>query len=486
MPARASTHSSIRLSFVHEPPRVSTTTEASMRGPIRKFSVELLRRGTKQNTDSEEQTQNSTSSPTFNSTGSSLRNSDKEWERDKEMDRSSSPARTRSSSRPKDQERRPSIDRWKKALFSQASKLRVTPRASSLDVSRSTTSITTVGTAVTATTFASSGTAKKSNFTTARASSQTQTPPPLTRTNTPSSLSLSGSLSGSFSLMSAEPDFLSRENELLGGSFSGPDAASLSGTGGKVGGVEIDLDAAASAFPDISLDGSGDIPIPTPSAAPFQKPLATGLSDFDAFESSAPAPVREVKVTGDDEIERFEDQFPDIGHTSPPKVSPSLPKQPTFGATPTFAPRPQPSAFSSTPILQQSLPDEDEPEPIRVWREKQAEEIKKRDEASAVRRQEAITKAERSIDQFYEEYNAKKERNIKENKIQEQEYQASRTDALSAGTTWSRICDHVDLQNSQSKTLARTGPGTTDLTRFKEVLLRLKREGDAAPGAAGY
>lgn len=60
------------------------------------------------------------------------------------------------------------------------------------------------------------------------------------------------------------------------------------------------------------------------------------------------------------------------------------------------------------------------------------------------------------------------------------------TDSLSNGTTWQRICDLIELQNSQSKTVARAGPGTTDLTRFKEVLLRLKREGDAAPGAAGY
>ena len=60
------------------------------------------------------------------------------------------------------------------------------------------------------------------------------------------------------------------------------------------------------------------------------------------------------------------------------------------------------------------------------------------------------------------------------------------TDSLSNGTTWQRICDLIELQNSQSKTAARAGPGTTDLTRFKEVLLRLKREGDAAPGAAGY
>lgn len=69
---------------------------------------------------------------------------------------------------------------------------------------------------------------------------------------------------------------------------------------------------------------------------------------------------------------------------------------------------------------------------------------------------------------------------------QEEEYLATLSASLSTGTTWERISDLVELQNSQSKTLARTGTGTTDLTRFKEVLLRLKREGDSAPGAAGY
>lgn len=72
------------------------------------------------------------------------------------------------------------------------------------------------------------------------------------------------------------------------------------------------------------------------------------------------------------------------------------------------------------------------------------------------------------------------------NRQQEAEYLSSLSDSLSAGTTWSRICDYIELENSQSKTLARTGAGTTDLNRFKEVLLRLKREGEAAPGAAGY
>lgn len=69
---------------------------------------------------------------------------------------------------------------------------------------------------------------------------------------------------------------------------------------------------------------------------------------------------------------------------------------------------------------------------------------------------------------------------------QEAEYLAKMSASLSSGTTWERICELIELQNSQSKTIARTGTGTTDLTRFKEVLLRLKREGDAAPGAGGY
>jgi len=123
---------------------------------------------------------------------------------------------------------------------------------------------------------------------------------------------------------------------------------------------------------------------------------------------------------------------------------------------------------------------------IKEWREKQRAEIEARDEASKARRQETISKAERSIDEFYENYAKKKERNIGENKDQEAEYLAKLSESLSAGSTWERICELIELQNSQSKTIARTGAGTTDLARFKEVLLRLKREGAAAPGAGGY
>ena len=180
-------------------------------------------------------------------------------------------------------ERRPSsLERWRKVpqIFSHA-RLRVTPRSSSLDLSR-------IGVGH-------------------HDSQQQQQSPP-----TPSSLTLS---------IDAMSDFLSRENELLGGSFSPPPGGGANSSGGAGGVGDIDLDAAASAFPDISLDGSGDIPSLPATTQPVQSAVTGngfGLG-FDAFDAAPPKPP--VKVTGDDEIERFEDQFPDIGAGSPVRFS---------------------------------------------------------------------------------------------------------------------------------------------------------------------
>lgn len=144
---------------------------------------------------------------------------------------------------------------------------------------------------------------------------------------------------------------------------------------------EIDFDRAASAFPDISLDGSGDIPTPTFGGGPVisHQTSSSSYADFDDFVT--PPPHNDVKVTGDDEFEQFESHFPDIdvpverklslltsrffsanvtSQTSPPVVQ----QQPTFGGAPTFAPRPQPPASAATPIFNAQL-EEDEPEVIR-------------------------------------------------------------------------------------------------------------------------
>lgn len=39
---------------------------------------------------------------------------------------------------------------------------------------------------------------------------------------------------------------------------------------------------------------------------------------------------------------------------------------------------------------------------------------------------------------------------------------------------------------TESKTIRPSVPGGSDLARMKEILLALRREGDKAPGAAGF
>jgi hypothetical protein len=82
------------------------------------------------------------------------------------------------------------------------------------------------------------------------------------------------------------------------------------------------------------------------------------------------------------------------------------------------APSQQPkSSILPAPQFSNILPTtEEDTEPIRAWREKQQEEIKRRDEADQKRRDEMSDKAEKWIDGFYEDYNKVKERNIRENK----------------------------------------------------------------------
>lgn len=52
----------------------------------------------------------------------------------------------------------------------------------------------------------------------------------------------------------------------------------------------------------------------------------------------------------------------------------------------------------------------------RSWKSKQAEEIARREEESARKKEETIVKAQNAIDNFYKDYNAKKEKNIAKNK----------------------------------------------------------------------
>jgi len=102
-----------------------------------------------------------------------------------------------------------------------------------------------------------------------------------------------------------DEDFLTREQAILGGSFSPTGAQGTS---------SIDFDAAVSAFPALD-DFDGQVPIGQAAPSSLGNGLGEGFGDFEPVPSfNAPSTtVTDVKVTGDDELGQFESQFPDLG-----------------------------------------------------------------------------------------------------------------------------------------------------------------------------
>ena len=185
-------------------------------------------------------------------------------------------------------------------------------------------------------------------------------------------------------------DFLSREADILGNEFS----TSLHR---PTGSDDIDFDRAASAFPDIDID-SGDF-IQSSQPPPVVAARTSNGFSFGDFGTPPPIQKTEVKVTGDDDFDTFESDFPEIEVSSHSFIFSaelssvaivgfypwlyyhcqfahemisftdtnyqhhSQPQQPPiYGET--FAPQPHPSIFSSTPILTQTI-SEDEPQVIK-------------------------------------------------------------------------------------------------------------------------
>ncbi|SGY67748.1 BQ5605_C004g02803 [Microbotryum silenes-dioicae] len=318
-------------------------------------------------------------------------------------------------------------------------------------------------------------------------------------------------------------DFLARERAALGESFG--DATT---TGAAASSSAKDYERSASAFPDLDVPGA-------------QHDEEDDDDDLDFLGGASSAPVGAptsnetgaVSVTNHTELAAFEQDYPEIELPSQ-QVSPSskldrsivdhtdagsllsliasvsgmrVTPQPTQPNPTHLIPsrqltnRSQSNGFNSssnknnlfhssqspsTPAFQPGTAapaSEQDSEFIQSWRVKQKEEIARREEASTAKREETIVKAQHAIDNFYKEYNQKKEKNIAANKEEEAAFNAAQTDALAKGTTWERVCALVDLNDSRSKTSTKS---KNDLTRFKEVLLSLKREGENAPGAAGY
>lgn len=125
--------------------------------------------------------------------------------------------------------------------------------------------------------------------------------------------------------------------------------------------------------------------------------------------------------------------------------------------------------------------DEQEPEVIKEWREKRDAANARRAEQFAQQKAETVQEAQQNIDDFYENYNSKKEKTIAATRKDEEQFLASRDDTTSGGTSWERIAKLVDVSGKGPK----GGASGSGKERFRELLTSLRKD-EKAPGASGY
>ncbi|KAG7738356.1 hypothetical protein KL923_003053 [Ogataea haglerorum] len=173
----------------------------------------------------------------------------------------------------------------------------------------------------------------------------------------------------------------------------------------------------------------------------------------------------------DDDFEEFKSQFPEVStnanDVAPVAESEEEPKEAIFE-------EPVTNKFANL-NLEESIH-------IQEWRKARELEIAKRDELAAKKLEEIKKEAEKAIDDFYENYNNKKEEAVEATRREEVEFLEKRDSFLERGTVWDRVVELLSLtKNSNASDLA----GYRDKSKFRDLLMSLKGKEDV-PGAAGY
>ncbi|KAI0445409.1 clathrin light chain [Xylaria telfairii] len=182
-------------------------------------------------------------------------------------------------------------------------------------------------------------------------------------------------------------------------------------------------------------------------------------------ESAALADTSDDLLGGGDSADnaQFESQFPNLAST----------EQAGAGITgPSVSYNSGYSAYAE---------EEQEPEVIKQWREKRDAANAKRAEEFAAQKAETIKEAQQNIDEFYENYNNKKDKTIAQTRKDEEQFLAGRDDTTSGGTSWERIAKLVDVSGKGQK----GGASGSGKERFRELLTTLRKD-EKAPGAEGY
>ncbi|KJZ75676.1 hypothetical protein HIM_04833 [Hirsutella minnesotensis 3608] len=197
-------------------------------------------------------------------------------------------------------------------------------------------------------------------------------------------------------------------------------------------------------------------------------------ADADQFASSDDAaalgaPSDDLLGEADAVQSTFESQFPDLADA--PVGASGLP-----GTTSITGP-----TVSYNSGYQTVVEDEEEPQVIKEWRERRDAQIAKRAEQFAAQREETIKEAQQNIDDFYENYNAKKEKGIAQTRKEAEQFLENQDDTVSGGTSWDRIAKLVDVSGKGAK----GGAAGSGKERYREMLTSLRKD-EKAPGASGY
>jgi len=114
------------------------------------------------------------------------------------------------------------------------------------------------------------------------------------------------------------------------------------------------------------------------------------------------------------------------------------------------------------------------PQPIAEWKAKQEDLLREKDQKAEEKSKQSLDEARKATDNFYTEYNLKKQERKKKNQ-NEQEIFITHRDTPAPGKTWERINDLVDLTPKGQRS-------ARDVARIRSIFVQLKSATNA-PGA---
>lgn len=199
-------------------------------------------------------------------------------------------------------------------------------------------------------------------------------------------------------------------------------------------------------FPELEGNHNGEL---SGDLLSREKELLGEDNDF----SSQPVPEEDVEI---DESAQFEANFPPVSTADNSEQISQVPT-PSEPSTPTNEESKPKSAF------------------LEEWKVKQELALERRDKASADKQEQIREKAKAAIDDFYSNYNQKREESVAKVREDAEKFIAER-DEQNSGSTWQKVSALIS-------DIGKPAEGVTpaDKSRFKEIVESLKNDPDA-PG----